>query len=332
MNKNKGFTLVELLAVFVILAIIASIVMFSMNNIKSEYAKKVYTESVKNILTAAQNYYTSNVFNDFPTYGMSVNAFEIENKNQYTSGLIKYINDKLEAVHVSNGEYCANGTMDNLTVTEGDCGEYYLYYSNGTEIYFNPKTGKQCTDYIESNSNTNSNNVCMKWYAFNDSEEETNVSLILDHNTIDNITWSENSTYLNDTINEWQSNLKSHLITADEIAEITGNNSWNSSSTVLTPYYFDSHASLPSSTCQASNASDCKYGWLYDRTSTDCKTFGCLNNSNINTNGYWSLTRNANDYSSAWYVDYTGKIDTISTSYNSNGLRPVITISKSVLK
>ena len=43
---------------------------------------------------------------------MSVNAFEIENKNQYTSGLIKYINDKLEAVHVSNGEYCANGTMD----------------------------------------------------------------------------------------------------------------------------------------------------------------------------------------------------------------------------
>ena len=65
--------------------------------------------------------------------------------------------------------------MDNLTVTEGDCGEYYLYYSNGTEIYFNPKTGKQCTDYIESNSNTNSNNVCMKWYAFNDSEEETNV-------------------------------------------------------------------------------------------------------------------------------------------------------------
>ena len=73
---------------------------------------------------------------------------------------------------------------------------------------------------------------------------------------------------------------------------------------------------ITSSTCQASNASDCKYGWLYDRTSTDCKTFGCLNNSNINTNGYWSLTRNANDYSSAWYVDYTGKIDTISTSYN----------------
>ena len=44
----------------------------------------ITTESVKNILTAAQNYYTSNVFNDFPTYGMSVNAFEIDVITSYS--------------------------------------------------------------------------------------------------------------------------------------------------------------------------------------------------------------------------------------------------------
>ncbi len=118
--KNKGFTLVELLAVFIILAIIAGIVIFSMNNIKKDYTKAIYIESVKNLITATRQYYGDNTSN-FPSEGLSINDLEIDNKNQFTSGIIKMVNDDFTVMDVSNGDYCANGKIDNLIITDGDC-------------------------------------------------------------------------------------------------------------------------------------------------------------------------------------------------------------------
>lgn len=139
-KKKKGFTLVELLAVFVILAIIAGIVISSMDNVKENVTVNVYKQSVKSAINAAQNYYSEN--GDSPTLKGGISIFSddlsIENKNKYKSGSIVY-NDstgKLEAKNISDGSYCANGPVDNLTIIEGDC----------------PSTDIACFNYTVSSS------------------------------------------------------------------------------------------------------------------------------------------------------------------------------------
>jgi prepilin-type N-terminal cleavage/methylation domain-containing protein len=137
-KKKKGFTLVELLAVFVILAVIAGIVISSMDSIKGNVTVNVYKESVKSAINAAQNYYSENGESTDLENGISIFSkdLSIENKNQYKSGSIVY-NDatgKLEARNISDGSYCANGPIDNLTIIEGDC----------------PSTDIACFDYTVS--------------------------------------------------------------------------------------------------------------------------------------------------------------------------------------
>lgn len=137
-KKKKGFTLVELLAVFVILAVIAGIVISSMDNVKENVTVNVYKQSVKSAINAAQNYYSENGDSSNLKSGISIfsNDLSIENKDQYKSGSIVY-NDatgKLEAKNISNGSYCANGPIDNLTIIEGEC----------------PSTDIACFDYTVS--------------------------------------------------------------------------------------------------------------------------------------------------------------------------------------
>lgn len=125
MKNRKGFTLVELLAVFIILAIIAGIAIGSMNNVKENVTVNVYKESVKNAINAAQNYYSENGDSSSLKSGISIFSkdLSIENKDQYKSGIIVY-NDstgKLEAKNISDGSYCANGPIDNLKIVEGAC-------------------------------------------------------------------------------------------------------------------------------------------------------------------------------------------------------------------
>jgi len=121
MKKNNGFTLVELLAVFVILAIIASIAIFSIINIKKNSAKSIYIESVKNLITSTSQYYGESDYTNFPSEGIDIKDLKVDNKNQFTSGLVKLVNDDFMVVDVSNGDYCANGKIDSLTITDGDC-------------------------------------------------------------------------------------------------------------------------------------------------------------------------------------------------------------------
>jgi|GEM_PF-2867364 len=121
MKRRNGFTLVELLAAFVILAIIASITVFSMINIKKASTKSVYIESVKNLITFTSQYYGESNYTNFPSEGMDIKDLKVDNKNQFKSGIVKLVNDDFVVVDVSNGKYCANGKIDNLIITDGDC-------------------------------------------------------------------------------------------------------------------------------------------------------------------------------------------------------------------
>lgn len=80
------------------------------------------------------------------------------------------------------------------------------------------------------------------------------------------------------------------------------------------------------------NTSGCSYRWLYDRTSTNCTTYGCLNNSDAGTYGYWTVSPYAAYSYDAWRVGLDGTLYNFDVGNDSNGgVRPVITVLKSKL-
>ena len=242
-------------------------------------------------------------------------------------------------------------------------------YNNGEVVYFNVTTGEKCSDYTETQSNTGVKEGCMKFYAFNDNGGDT-LNLILDHNTTATVAWNSSGSNVNgpkevldqlkNDTSSWKgtitptnytmnqssqtskasytidySEYKARLITANEIAEITGNTTWDEKN-ASREFYFDTNTQTPSDTCKSENTSGCKYGWLYDRTNTSCTEFGCLNNSDQTTYGYWTASSYAADSTYALYVYYYATVD----NYNGGrgviassdyGVRPVITVLKSKL-
>ena len=240
-------------------------------------------------------------------------------------------------------------------------------YSNGEVVYFNVTTGEKCSNYTETQSNVGINSGCMKFYAFNDNGGNT-VNLLLDHNTTALVAWNSSGSNtsgpkevldsLKASTASWQgtetptnytmdqtgqtsnanytidySGYKARLITAQEVAMITGNTAWDEKvSANSNYYYFDTKKSQASDTCKSGNISGCAYGWLYDRTKPNCTTYGCLNNSDKSTLGYWASSSRAANTTDAWGVRYNANVLTFNADNVSNfGVRPVITVLKSKL-
>ena len=251
-EKNKGFTLVELLAVIVILALIALIA----------------TPIILNV--------------------------------------------------VSNGE------VEKVSTTKK--------IENGTAVYYNPETGKKC-ESSESKSTTGTKSGCMKWYVFNDKEGNATVNVILDHNTTANVAW--NSTGNNSEMKEAKEALEkdtstwkntARLITANEIAKITGNTVFDASKENQDWFCLDTNQVDTTTWCYKAQGTS-KYAWLFDYTE-DCTSFGC-NKSDSSTWGYWTSTTKTGTTDRAWYVIYNGSLPGYVVSTPDFGIRPVITISKS---
>ena len=235
---------------------------------------------------------------------------------------------------------------------------------DGDVVYFDVKTGEICNNYHEDNSKTGYNGTnptgnqtsCLKFYAFNLNESSDRVKLLLDHNTTDSVLWSStsdangpsaNSGYVLDKLKSdtsgWfgtiepedyitpkytvdYSGYKARLITAQEIAEITGKTSWNGTSKIE----FSGLITITTSgdgvyECPSSG---CKYTWLYDRTSTSCKKVGCSNNAVGDTSmGYWTASY-ASNLTNAFNVFHSGKLESLYIN-NKRAVRPVIEILKS---
>ncbi len=193
-------------------------------------------------------------------------------------------------------------------------------------IYLDPTDLNKACTASDVNSDTGTKTGCMKWYAY--AEDDTTYTMILDHNTtavIDN--WNNRNTQLSLDTNRWDSNLNPRLITSneiDKIIEYTGSS----------PYYFETKTNESPSTYPTIAT----YGWLFDRTQSNCVSYGCLNNAtgnninninNINNmSGYWTDTPNE---SYAWNVFNYGRLTYSILNIGSQGIRPVITVQKSLL-
>ena len=197
----------------------------------------------------------------------------------------------------------------------------YKFYENGTEIHYNPETGKKCTGYIEANSTTGTKSGCMKWYAFNDDDKSSTVNVILDHNTTARVAWNSAVDALKTDTSTWKNTAR--LITANEVAKITKHPTFDARKTGQSWFYLDSNNQTQ--TANASNKST--YAWLFDYT-RGCTSYGC-NKADSSTYGYWTSTRKVDNSTYAWRVGSYGNLRNYHVSNADYGIRPVITISKS---
>ena len=283
------------------------------------------------------------------------------NGTKPTSGKVKITNGQIQSeTMMIMGNYYVIYKNGKYIVSE------IKKYQNGEEVYFNVTTGEKCSssDYTETQSNTGTKSGCMKFYAFNDDGEDI-VKLILDHNTTAIIGWNLGGSNVNgpkevleqlkNDTDTWQgtitpanytmdqtgqdsnakytidySSYKARLITAQEIAQITGNTSWDEKVAGNTSgYYLDSKTTTASPKCQEGNTSGCKYGWLYDRTNTNCTTYGCLNNadSSMAGLGYWTSSSHAVGSVYAWIVNFRSNMNNRGILDSGNyGVRPVIEV------
>lgn len=123
-KRKKGFTIVELLGVFILLGVIAVIITPSILNLREDAEKDAFEQSVNALIRAAQVYHANNDFINFPANGISPTDpnLELKNNDEFQSGVVKLINDEyFYAYNVSNGKYCVNGVRNDLSVEEGDC-------------------------------------------------------------------------------------------------------------------------------------------------------------------------------------------------------------------
>ena len=329
-EKNKGFTLVELLAVIVILALIALIATPIILNVINDAKKQAAKDSAYGYMDAVEKYIVSSELED---KSIKDGTYSVEELNKKISvkgstpdnGNIEIKNSSVKSYDIGiDGYAVSNGKVDKVSTTKK--------IENGTAVYYNPVSGEKCTGYTEANSKTGKNSGCMKWYVFNDKEGNATVNVILDHNTTANVAW--NSTGSNSEMKEVKIKLEedtkdwentARLITANEVAKITGYTSWGTNITGYPWFCFDTNQQDDTNDCAKAQGKS-KYAWLFDYT-YECTNYGC-NTSDLSTWGYWTSTQYVNSIH-VWFVARNGRLDVNSASSTGHGVRPVITISKS---
>ena len=119
---KKGFTLMEVMVVIILLAAVSLITFPVIRNIVNENRRKTFESSVRGILRSADIYVTSNPPGSNVSFPYNTTTFKME-KNNMTGGTINYTyqTGKLSVTNLTDGNFCANGTKNNLTIEEGAC-------------------------------------------------------------------------------------------------------------------------------------------------------------------------------------------------------------------
>jgi len=369
MNK-KGFTLIELLAVILILGIIALIAIPIVNKIIDESKRNSFTSTVNNVVGVIEDACQEEALKGFTltkeyifTDGEVYPALNIKGLLPKTGKALVDSNCKV-TISVSNGVFAAtkDSKNDNVKVVNGTVVvPIYLTYADGTAVYFNPVTGLKC-NANEAVSTIETKSGCMKWYIFNDDDIYSDeINLLLDHNIESYATWNSSGNnvdgpneilaQLQTDTNSWggvptrtdtyslnsgavnytidYSGYKARLITANEIAKISGNTDFDETTSISAEDWFfiqDNSQNYPVMTKGSS-----EYGWLFDNTDA-CETNGCNIEDNM-TWGYRTATADVGNSGEVWIMFHNGALANWHVDYAGlYGIRPVITIAKSVIK
>ena len=324
---KKGFTLLEMLAVIVVISILSLIILPNITGQLADKKEEISKVSQQIILSAAE-LYANETGNTYQTITINdlVEAGKLEQPiiDQKTG---KEISLTKEISIDASGNACIVGIdgCDRIT---------YKQYKNGEIVYFNPETGKKCAS-SEAVNTTGTKIGCMKWYAFNDREGNATVNVILDHNTTTRVAWNltgsnsemkEAKEALKTDTSNWKSDLNPRLITANEVAKITKHPTFDASKENQDWFCLDTNKPDTTNWCSKAQGTS-KYAWLFDYT-CDCTSYGC-NKADSSTQGYWTSTPKKDVSTIAWLVDIYGALRFDYVGFTDRGIRPVITISKS---
>ena len=128
--KNKGFTLVELLAVIAILAILVLVAVPNVLNMFNQAKKDVFLTDAKNIYKEISKKYISENMKGNKISNISNNNNKLDMDTNDLKYNVKLNNDgSIKKFEVSNGNYCISGKFNNLSdlttdkIIEGKCEE-----------------------------------------------------------------------------------------------------------------------------------------------------------------------------------------------------------------
>ena len=333
------------------------------NDTKNPYNDKYFDDALTFIIKKKGNRYTYEIDED------TIKVRETTNNSpsiKLTGNTVVYysINSSYQeegsSAYDYNGKVISDVNVDSSSLDMSVKGVYYIKYTatdsygttttiyrnvvvrdgavsnlvSGRVYYYNPVTNAKCTS-AEAVSTTGTKTGCMKWYSILDNGTSEKMTLLLDHNTTATVAWASSGTnedgpqevltQLNSDIASWNSAIKStaRLIEASEIATITDNPSWTAGADY---YYLHNNSTTEYTGSVGTN----KYAWLFDNTSS-CTTYGC-NVADSSTFGYWTNTAYTrfNDY--AWIIDSDGVLRYYQVVRSNYGVRPVITVSRSILR
>ena len=166
--KMIGFTLVELLAVIVILSVIAFITTPVILSQIEQSRKAGFINSAKNVLDAADIYASND--NTLSQDGTDIKLLGIKNKESVSGLVFQNKNADYVLKDFTNGSYCASGTRNNLVVRKGDCTNETNLYPDVT-VSIKDKTTRTITVEVAANDDTGISHYA---YCIEGCEEEQN--------------------------------------------------------------------------------------------------------------------------------------------------------------
>ena len=239
-NKKRGFTLVELLAVIVILAIILVIAVPKIMNTIKDTTKASFESSAKMVAAQVENQYTAakTLGKEFLDTGSCKQDWAGLNDTDYATCTYD-ISDGTAKVTLKgsgkfNGLYVCNGTRSNATATEEGCTSSNTLVAHIQNLYNNETTrtanGLTKDNTVDENIRySGSNDVVKNYVEFGNDNElwriigifevdtpngKEELVKIVREDSIGNMSWdsSDSTTNSGYGVNEWsQADLQSML-------------------------------------------------------------------------------------------------------------------------
>ena len=336
----KGFTLVELLAVIVILAVIALIatpIVLSIINDTKESAvirsAEMYVGAVENKIMQENMKLGGKLNPKECTVNTDGNVtcdgtpLEIEvNGDKPDSGLITYDRGRVTGITLSFGERKVVTNASGELVLEGTNQENNTQVCKlisgeaneiGSKYECEVKSGIKYNFYVLSKELDGTTNLIMERNICEDGTLATEDNRCLVDYNIDGDTSGVGPvtamTYLNKATSDWN-NIPNLNLTYDDEGEH------------FTDFALNGKARLPYR--REVNYYDGTNGYLYENLSSEYWDYedGQPPNNIENIYGYWTLSSHVEDSYNAWNVNYSGNVDYNFVGNDSNGARPVINL------